>query len=153
MPESPSQIRPLRMNNLSAVVTLYCEVFNASPWNDHWTKETASRRLTEAIQTPGSLGLLLWHEGQLVGGLVGYQEQWFDGSHFFLKEMFVAPNRQRQGLGTQLIHHLRRILTTQGVGRIYLLTARGSAAADFYAKHGFFVSPRMDMMSCRLHDE
>lgn len=107
----------------------------------------------EALRTPGSLGLLLWQDARLIGGLVGYQEQWFDGVHFFLKEMFVARDSQRQGVGTELIHHLKRTLTDRGVDRVYLLTSRESIAADFYAKHGFYVSPRMDMMSCRLRDD
>lgn len=99
------------------VATLYCEVFNTSPWNAKWTHETASRRLTEALETPVSPGLLPWRDARLMGGLVGYQEQWFDGLHFFLKEIFVAWDSQRQGIGTQLIHHLKRTLTNQGVDR------------------------------------
>lgn len=92
-------------------------------------------------------------EDKLIGGLIGYQEQWFDGAHFFMKEMFVDQVYQRRGVGTHLMRHLKHTLGDLGVNRMYLLTARESAAADFYVKQGFYVSPRMSMMACRLKHE
>ncbi len=38
----------------------------------------------------------------------------------------------------------------EAVGKVYLLTARDGPAQAFYAKCGFYVSPRMVLMGRRL---
>lgn len=149
-PLSELECRPLSVHDLPVVTALYCEVFNAPPWNDAWTADTASSRLRDILTTPGSLGLLAWQDGQLAGCILGYYEQWFDGVHFYLKEMFVHPTFQRRGIGTRMLHELQRTLGDRGVRRIYLLTDRDGAAAGFYEAQGFYQSPRMVMMACRL---
>lgn len=75
------------------------------------------------------------------------------GSHYYLKEMFVHPDKQRHGLGRHLMEHLKRMLTDQGVSRIYLLTERKGVAAEFYKQQGFYESPRMALMACPLSQE
>ncbi len=141
------EIRPIQLNDMDDVAALYCAVFNMPPWNDAWTECTAATRLTDTLSTPGALGFLAWYEGRLVGGVVGYQEQWFDGVHFYLKEMFVHPAMQRRGIGTHLIRHLTHTLRQDGIRQIYLLTERAGSAADFYGVQGFSVSRRMALMT------
>ncbi len=86
-------------------------------------------------------------------GLATDEEQWFDGVHFYLKEMFVHPALQRRGIGSGMLRELKRTLGHHGVRRIYLLTERDGAAADFYGAQGLYQSPRMTMMVCRLEQE
>jgi ribosomal protein S18 acetylase RimI-like enzyme len=143
-------VRPLTKDHLPTVTELYCAVFNAAPWNDAWTIETASARLRDTLATPGADGLLALAGGQPAGCLLGYREQWFDGVHFYLKEMFVHPDLQHRGMGTMLMEQLKDSMRRQGVARIYLLTERGGAAADFYRARGFYESRRMTMMGCNL---
>ncbi len=141
---------PLSVHDLPEVTALYCEVFNAPPWNDAWTADTASARLHDTLTTPGSVGLLGRQDGRLVGCILGYQEQWFDGVQFYLKEMFVHPTFQRRGIGTRMLQELKGTLGDRGVRKIYLLTERDGAAAGFYGAQGFYTSPRMAMMAFRL---
>lgn len=154
-PVSPAgpELRPLAMNDLPLMVALYCAVFNAPPWNDAWTDATATARLRDTLATPGSFGLLAWQDDHLVGCILGYEEQWFDGVHFYLKEMFVHPAWQRRGIGAGMLRGLEGMLGQHGVRRIYLLTERASAAADFYGPQGFHPSPRMTMMVRRLEHQ
>ena len=149
---SAPDIRPLTEDELPMVTALYCAVFNAPPWNDAWTPETAASRLRDAARTPGALGMVVWQDGQLVACLLGYREQWHDGIHFYLKELFVEAARQRRGIGMQLLQELTRRLHGDQVSRIYLLTERGGDAADFYLAQGYYQSPRMTMMVTRLED-
>ena len=141
------EIRPIQLNDMDDVATLYCAVFNMPPWNDAWTERTAATRLTDTLGTPGALGFLARYEGRLVGGVVGHREQWFDGVHFSLKEMFVHPTMQRRGIGTRLIRHLTQTLRQDGVRQVYLLTERAPRAAEFYGAQGFSVSRRMALMT------
>jgi aminoglycoside 6'-N-acetyltransferase I len=144
-------IRLLTDDDLPVVTALYAAVFNGPPWHDAWTPESAAARVHDAVRTPGALGLVAWQDGRLAGCLLGYREQWYDGVHFYLKELFVDPVRQRHGIGTHLLQELRRHLERDQVSRIYLLTERDSAGAAFYSGQGFSQSPRMTMLVARLN--
>jgi GNAT superfamily N-acetyltransferase len=140
----------LAEHHLSAAARLYVDVFNAEPWNDAWTVDTAQKRLSDMLATPGAFGLVV-RPHDPVAVLIGYSEQWYDGTHFYLKEMYVASRHQGTGIGTRLIRRLEHVLRQQGVDRVYLLTERSGPAADFYARLGFYRSEKMAMMAHRLH--
>ena len=142
-------IERLSERHLAAAAQLYVDVFNAEPWNDTWTVETAHKRLAEIFATPGAIGLVVRPQDP-IAALIGYTEQWFDGQHFYLKELYVAPGHQRSGIGTMLIRSLEGLLQEKGVDRVYLLTDHDGPAAAFYLRLGFYRSPRMTMMAHRL---
>ncbi len=144
------EIRPFTPGDLDGAITLYVGVFNAEPWNDRWTIETARKRLAETFDTPGFLGVVAVENAEPIGFVAGYREQWFTGGHYYLKEMCVRTDRQRAGIGTRLIEHLERRLRDLDVERVYLLTARGGPAETFYAKRGYWASPKMIVMAHRL---
>lgn len=105
-------------------------------------------RLEEIYRTPGFYGLVAEAEGQgVVGFAMGYAEQWQEQKHFYLKEMCVATQGQRRGIGTAIMQGLEQGLAAMDVEKIYLLTARGSSAEAFYQKCGFYISPKMIMMA------
>ncbi len=143
------EIKVFTAEQLDEASHLYVSVFNAEPWNDLWTFETARKRLSDILQTPGFIGFVCL-EHELLGFAVGYCEQWFDNTHFYLKEMCVRTGMQRKGIGTRLIDHLERALAEMNVDRVYLLTMKDGQAEAFYAKNGYRTSPRMILMSHRL---
>ncbi|MDR6319775.1 GNAT family N-acetyltransferase [Actinoplanes couchii] len=61
--------------------------------------------------------------------------------HFLLKEMCVRTARQRQGHGSALLEALASRLPE--VRHRYLLTARDSAASDFYQANGLRPAGRL----------
>lgn len=69
--------------------------------------------------------------------------------HYFLKEMCV----KRRGVGTQMLEHLEKVLRSDGVQKLYLLTARDSSAQAVYQKNGFYISPKMILMGKYLEPE
>ena len=138
---------PINSGNLSLCVELFRDVFNQPPWNENWTPEAVLQRLEECLRTPGFYGLLAQQDDRPVGLALGYCEQWDGHRHFYLKEMCVAPNQQRSGVGTRLMEALEEQLKACGVEKLYLYTARESGAQHFYEKQGFYTSPRMIMMA------
>ncbi len=148
---TPSVVR-FTTTHLDAAAQLYVSVFNAAPWYDRWTPATACQRLADTLATPGALGFVLV-EDDMLGFALGYSEPWYDGAHFYLKEMCVRGDRQRSGLGTRLLQHLEQALREQQVDRVYLLTMHGGPAEAFYARQGYYVSPRMRLMAHRLEDD
>lgn len=109
-------IYPFADEHLDAAADLYVAVFNAPPWDDAWTREAARRRLGDALATPGSLGLALLGDG-LLGFALGHREPWYDGEHYYLKELCVRADRRRRGLGARLLRHLEGELRRLGSGR------------------------------------
>lgn len=141
------RIQTLEEANLPECAALFVEVFNAPPWNESWNVEAVARRFNDIWQTPGFFGLLARNEEQIVGFALGCVEQWDTRRHFHLREMCVAPELQRQGVGTQLMRALEDHLHEADVERIFLHTAREGDAQAFYDRCGFGTSARMVMMS------
>ena len=135
--------------HLDGCARIFSSIFNEEPWNEPWTVQTARGRLAEALATPGAYGLV--QLGPAVEAfVVGYGEQGYDGRVFYIKEMCVATNLQRQGIGTILMQELQNALSTEGYGHVYLLTHREGAAAAFYGQQGYRTSKRTVVMSRAL---
>lgn len=64
--------------------------------------------------------------------------------------MCVLSEYQGQGVGKRLLARLEVDLKAQGVGKMYLLTARGGAAEAFYHACGFYSSKKMVMLGKHL---
>ena len=143
-------ISSLDQANLPACVSLFINVFNQPPWNEHWHIDGVQKRLEDCYHTPGFYGLVARNTTDVLGFVAGYVEQWDTSKHYFLKEMCVARAYQRHGDGTTLMQTLDTQLHINGVERIYLLTARDGTAQAFYQTCGFYVSPKMILMAKRL---
>ena len=135
---------------LDECALLFVEVFNNKPWNESWTFETAKLLLSQILNTPGFIGLILQKQGIILGFVIGCCEQRDKSKNFYLKEICVCSNKQRQGIGTKLIQHLMYRLNEIGVNLIYLLTMKDEYAEEFYSKNGFQASQRMIMMTKHL---
>ena len=133
-------------SQLDGCARLFTAVFNAPPWNESWTLVAARSRLVEILKTPGAAGLA-WVEEKPVGLVAGYCERDAGGHVFYLKEMCVCPDWQRQGIGGRLLTGLEERLRKGGVRQIYLLTRRDGPAEAFYAANGFRTSGRMALMT------
>jgi len=145
------KIKMLSKENIEECTKLYTYVFNGEPWNDGWEENDARERLTDIFSNRKFLGLgICDEENKLIGFLLGYTERWLDSNHFYLNEMCVTTERQSNGIGTRLIKEFEDICQESNINRIYLLTAREGQAEAFYKKNGYYVSPKMIMMSKRL---
>lgn len=136
--------------DIPAVAALYVASFNAPPWNDHWTVETASKRLTQMLRRDSAYGLLAYDEQGLCGLILGDEEQFYDGAQFQIREFCVANDRRGQGLGTQIYQELEQRLRQRGISQIVLYTLRHPAAEGFYQRVGMQTSEEIVFMQKRL---
>ena len=137
----------LDRDSLLACAELYVETFNAAPWHDAWTIGAATERLEEILETPGFVGVALIADGVVTGAALGQIERWFSGRHFYLREMFVHADLQRGGRGTRLLGGLAdRCIDVEAS---YLITDRGTAAEQFYDRHGFSLARSRIVMTRR----
>jgi ribosomal protein S18 acetylase RimI-like enzyme len=112
---------PLESENLVECVDLFLGVFNQEPWNEKWAKSSVIRRFEDCQRTPGFYGLCWQEDSRIEAFAFGYFEQWDENQHFYLKEMCVATQKQRCGIGTQLLDVLTEKLRENGVTKLFLL--------------------------------
>lgn len=142
-------LRRFTGSDIDSCVDLFVSTFSQPPWNEEWDRHTVYLRLDQIIRTPQSLGVVIDGPG-IRGFALGFSEPWHEGTHFYLKEMCIRHDHQRQGLGTQLMDFLTEELRERNTKRIYLLTAKGHISESFYSKIGFYTSPKMILMARRI---
>jgi aminoglycoside 6'-N-acetyltransferase I len=145
-----SRIERLGPEHLEPGARLLAEVFNRAPWNERWTPETARAELEHVLNTPGSFGLVIYAGGSLAGLAAGHRHPLDRGEAYYLREMYVRPELQGRGLGSELMRELKRALKDRGVSILYLITHRGIPAESFYRMHGCKVSRRDVLMYVEL---
>jgi aminoglycoside 6'-N-acetyltransferase I len=116
---------------------LYIKVFNAEPWNDKWTLGTAHKRLNDIYISPNFEGILYLEYGKVKGAIFGNYEQFYDGVHYNLREMFVSNESQGKGIGSNMLNVMEKRLRELGVTTIFLFTSKGNKTSTFYLKNNF----------------
>lgn len=142
------------MNNIISIKTehilkcteLYINVFNAEPWNDKWTLGTAHKRLNDINISPNFEGVLYLEYGQVKGAIFGNNEQFYDGVHYNLREMFISSELQGKGIGSKLLNELEKRLKRLDVTTIILFTSKENNTNTFYLKNNFLEWDSMAMM-------
>ena len=138
------RIEAFNKDHLDECAELLVAAFNAEPWNDSYTHDTARTQLAWHLGVPGFLGLVSVKDG-IVAFAIGYLEPTDIGDVFNLSIFCVRPDVQRTGVGTRLLRHLEERLGEAGVKTVYLGTRRGTPAEAFYARHGYVASEDIEM--------
>ena len=132
-------IEAFTAEHLDECARLAVATFNAEPWKDEWTLDTARQELVWTMGVPGFAGLVSL-DGGIVAFATGYRETDDRREVFFLRTLCVRPEAQGTGVGSRLLGHLKGHLAKSGVNTIYLVTHKGIPAERFYRKHGYKVS-------------
>ena len=129
--------RDLGVDDLPLAGEIYADAFNASPWNEHWSRRTAALRLESLLHAHRCVARAAELEGRMVGFAIGHAEPWSDGLHFYLNELAVHRAHVRRGVGTAILRDLGENLRDRDVRGVFLLTERATPAHDFFVKNGF----------------
>src|SRR3954453_14902245 len=143
------QIEALKASHLDECARLLMVSFNAEPWNDNYSLDTARKQLAWILGVPGCVGLVSIADG--VGAFaIGYREPTDVGDIFYLSIFCVRPDAQRTGVGSRLLGHLEESLGKSGAKAIDLGTYKGTPAEAFYKKHGYIVNTKVIVMTHEL---
>lgn len=135
------------VEHLDDCAHLFMTAFNAEPWNDSYTLDTAKKQLDWHLDVPGCLGLVSIDSDGIVAFALGYREPTDVGDVFHLSIFCVRPDVQRTGVGSRLLRNLEDRLREIGANTVYLGTHKGTPAEAFYRKHGYTVSHQEIEMS------
>ena len=130
-------IQPITKSDIKELAALYVSVFSSPPWNEPWTQKSAQERLEWIYESRGFLGFLVKEKESIQGMALGNIEPFLGERVFYLREMMIGSDKQREGLGAQLLKQLHIHLKEIFVSRSYLITKNESPAAKFYLSNGY----------------
>ncbi|SFD10427.1 GNAT family N-acetyltransferase [Clostridium uliginosum] len=122
--------------DLQECAKLFAEVFNGEPWNDKWTTESAYKRLKYIYMCPDFVGVKYIENGKIKGAIFGNCEEWYEGRHFNIKEVFVSSEMQGNHVGSKLLESIQSEVKKLGVDFLLLFTQNNSIK-NFYLKDNF----------------
>ncbi|ACD52876.1 spermidine acetyltransferase [Clostridium botulinum] len=144
----------LRINesDIEECANIFVEAFNAEPWNDNWTIESAHRRLQDIYKSPNFVGVKYTENNEIFGALFGNCEEWFEGRQFNIKEVFVSKKIQGKNIGSKLINSAENEVKKLGVDFIFLSTQNNNLK-NFYLKHDFEEASSLCIMFKRIRNK
>lgn len=121
-------IRPFQIEDEAAVVQLWQDCDLVRPVND------PHKDIRRKVSAQPHLFLVGTKGTRIVATVMaGY-----DGHRGWLNYLAVAPDRQRSGLGRQMVAEAEKRLRTLGCSKINLQVRRSNAGVmEFYSKIGF----------------
>ena len=145
-------IRPMKQSDLSACADILCNVYNNDLWRCRWEKNTAEAYLSDFFHMAKFVGFVIELEGEIFGGIFAREKIWWNNSEIFVEEMFVRPDRQGQGHGSQLLKRMEDHVRERGLAGITLSTNRYAPASAFYRKNGFVDCEHVLYMAKEMED-
>ncbi|WNY28972.1 Acetyltransferase YpeA [Methanimicrococcus stummii] len=142
-----SEFKP---EHIPEVSDLFIKAFNAPPWNDTWTSETAAKRLAQQTSSPYTYGLICEIDGQIAGMIVGNEEQYCDELCFEIREFCTSVDYRDRGVGKSLIRELEARLKERGITKVTLATIHGENTVGVYQKMNYEISNDIVMMEKKI---
>lgn len=126
---------------------LYIEAFDDALWD----LELAEKRIKEFIQQPQFFGCVYEEDGAITSVAWGTFQQYYDGTRFFLTDLFTSVEYQNSGYGSLLLTHLKQELKERKTKKIMLISSDDKLHNHFYdEKNGFFTREELCLKQFNL---
>ena len=83
------EIRKILKSDLEELAKLMVSVYNAPPWNNKWTAETAMESLTDISDFPKFFGNVIVDGNKIIGAIIGHIRRYATESTFYIDEFFI----------------------------------------------------------------
>ena len=130
------EIRKISKSDLEELAKLMVDVYNAPPWNDKWTVETALESLNDISDFPKFFGNVIVDENKIIGGIIGHIRRYSSESTFYIDEFFISEKYRGTGLAKELYQTSIKELQQRGISGAFFTTLKNSRAYNFYLKQG-----------------
>lgn len=130
------EIRKISKLDLEELAKLMVDVYNAPPWNDKWTLETALESLNDISDFPKFFGNVIVDGNKIIGGIIGHIRRYASESTFYIGEFFISEKYRGTGLAKELYQTSIKQLQQRGISGAFFTTLKNSRAYNFYLKQG-----------------
>ncbi|MGI5979725.1 MAG: GNAT family N-acetyltransferase [Oscillospiraceae bacterium] len=128
-------LRPCDKTDIPNAAQMFCRVYGEEPFHEDWALDRAEKRISAYLSGTNSRGFAMTIETQVVGYLFGRIIISANCNSFYVDEIFVHPNYQRQGCGSMALAALPDELKKDNICKIELHALKEDA--NFYEKNGF----------------
>lgn len=130
-------VRELAMGDIPKVANVYIKAYAEEDWNEQWACKDAAQRIYEIISSPHCKGGICVLNEEVIGCILFEILTWHTGKQLEIKEIFVIPSFQRQGIGKKLLEYAEIIGKEVGVRELFLWTNKSEKLINFYSKLGY----------------
>ena len=96
------KIRLMKKTDLDNLSRMYVKVYTAFNVGESWNSASAKKLLVDWLSRQPDLSFVAEVDGKLAGAFVAGIRPWWDGNHLVDGEVFVDPDCQKSGIGTEL---------------------------------------------------
>ena len=133
-------IRQYETEDLSQCAKIFREAFSEEDWGCAWTQERAELYLSDYVNNPKFVGFVSENEGVIDGAIFACKKVSWNNDEIYVDDLIVDPQKQRSGIGQQLLNALKDYSKENGLAGIVLYTHEQAPAKRFYEKNGFQLS-------------
>ena len=116
------EIKRINQKDIPTLAVPMATAYSEEPWNENWTQETAERRIRAVLGNFEAMGLAALEDGKIIGAVLGNVDPYAEEDFFFVSELFVIPEKKKQGIGKQLLAELEKALIEKKVNVIQLIS-------------------------------
>lgn len=130
-------IRKMTLSDINSCAEILCYVYNNEMWQCRWSFDTSRAYLIDYFEANQFVGFTLEIDGKVCGAMFCHEKIWWNNSELFIDEMFVHPDLQQKGYGSELINAAEEYVKEHKLAGFTLSTNRYAPAPQFYKKNGF----------------
>lgn len=99
-------LRRIEIKDFQQLSELFTLVYTTFDVGEKWNPKAADTYLHYIYDRNPDLAFLVEEEGVIFGAALSYIKPWWDGNYLFEGEVFVHPDLQKRGIGSQLLKKL-----------------------------------------------
>ena len=141
-------IRKMKKEDLQKCGEIYAKAFPMEHWGIDWTADNAREYLTDYFEQKKFVGYVYEEDDVIIGCIFALCKISGSKKEIYINEMAVLPERQGQGIGTQLLKSILDYSKGEGLTGVVLYTSEYAPAFKFYEKNGFKLSQGTICMYC-----